>query len=154
MVDATGSGPPRERHGQVQPVVVLALVTHRLSQEVLQQNASAAQTLVAQVEQVLTSGPPLVHSLCAQPVPQAEAQAVSPWASVTHWLSHLLSQQKASLSQTALVQGLQVGLSALPTVQGVWSQVVVPPPEQPFGQSCSSTSRACTPRRRESRSSP
>jgi hypothetical protein len=109
----------RLAQGQVQPVVVFALVTHKLSHDVLQQKASAAHTLVAQVEQVLVSGPPEVHSLCAQPVPQADAQAVSALASVTHWASHLVSQQKASLSQTALVQALQVGLSAAPSVQGV-----------------------------------
>lgn len=67
MPRETDSRPRTEHHlsdhGQVQPVVVFALVTHRLSHEVLQQKASALHTLVAQVEQVLVSGPPVVHSL-------------------------------------------------------------------------------------------
>lgn len=95
-------------------MVVFALVTHKLSHDVLQQKASELHTLVAQVEQVLTNGPPDVHSLWAQPVPQADEHADSEPASVTHCESQVVLQQKGSLSQTALEHALQVGLKASP----------------------------------------
>lgn len=59
---------------QVQPLVALASVTHCESQSVLQQYGSWLQTLVTQAEQVLTNGPPVAQTPCAQPVPQALPQ--------------------------------------------------------------------------------